>query len=138
MASEVFPQVIHKLLDPIPQHVLGCLPALILIGASPTSKFAKKLAWVFRCIGCPFTGLFYSLNIGSKSESLCIYWLSSDHFIIDERQAKVRPFGIHVSILSNIQEHNIERCVERCTARASVLEIIVSFVSGYYIIISVI
>src|ERR1043166_7821486 len=139
MASEYFSRpIIYKLLNPIPPYLLACLPALAIIGASPTSNFARKLVWFFRCIGCPFTGLFYSLNIGSKRESLCIYWLSSDYFIIRGKPVEVRPFGFHVSILSRIQEHNIERCVERCTTSPSVLERGLSFVSAYYIIISVI
>src|ERR1043165_5563405 len=125
MTSKDFPQIIHKLLVLIPPYVLGCFPALIIIGASPLEK---KVAWLFRCIGCPFTSVFYTLNIGSKKKSLFLYWLSSDYFIINGRQAEVRPFGFHVLTLSKIQGHNIDKYVNRTTTNVSLLERISSFV----------
>ncbi|CAG8675176.1 6093_t:CDS:1, partial [Acaulospora morrowiae] len=75
-------EILFKLLDPVPQYVLGCLPALAIIGESPANEFTEKITWLLRCLGCPFTGIFYSFNIGGKGESRCMYWLSSDKFEI--------------------------------------------------------
>jgi hypothetical protein len=54
--KEVHLDLIRRLLNPIPQYALGCLPTIVIVGATPREKFAEKLAWVFRCLGCPFTG----------------------------------------------------------------------------------
>src|SRR6266498_764569 len=134
-----FPQFIHKLLDPIPQYVVGCFPAIAIIGASPNNKFTEKLAWVLRCLGCPFTGLFYSLNIGGNKESRCIYWLSSNYFIITgtTRQPIYRPVGVHNMTLNRTQNQNITTYVDRCIAKASVLERLSAFLSAYYIVVGV-
>ena len=131
-----FSQLIHKLLEPIPQYVLGCLPAIAIIGESPMAKFAEKLAWVFRCLGCPFIGLFYSINVGGQRESRCIFWLSSNHFTSAGQQLRRRPFGFHYMKLEPNQDAMI--CIERCTATASVLERLSSLVSVYYIVVGVI
>ncbi|RIA81101.1 hypothetical protein C1645_865536 [Glomus cerebriforme] len=124
MASN-FPQIVYKLLEPIPQYVLGCFPAMLIIGASPM-KFSKKLTWAFLCLGCPFIGLFYVLNV--EKGSRCIYWLSSEYF-----DTKYRPFGIHTMKLRISPE--ITTCIKRCTAKVSVLERFMSGVSVYYIVI---
>src|ERR1041384_2068817 len=119
-----FSQLIHKLLEPIPQYVLGCLPAIAIIGESPMPKFAEKLAWVFRCLGCPFIPLFYTINVGSKKESRCIFWLSSDHFTSERWPLRRRPFGFHYMKLEPTLNTNQDKMIyiERCTATASVLE----------------
>ncbi len=134
-----FPKVIHDLLDPIPQYVVGCFPAIAIIGASPNNKFTEKLAWVLRCLGCPFTGLFYSLNIGGNKKSRCIYWLSLNYFIITgtTRQPKYRPVGVYTMILNQTENQNIREYVGRCTAKASVLERLSAFISAYYIVVGV-
>src|SRR6266496_1673725 len=59
---------VRKLLNPIPQYVLGSLPAIAIVGETPREKFAEKIAWVLRCLGCPFTGLFYSCNVGVRKQ----------------------------------------------------------------------
>ncbi|GBC10632.1 hypothetical protein RclHR1_00980009 [Rhizophagus clarus] len=150
--------IISKLLNPIPQYVLGCLPAIAIIGASPKEKLSEKLIWVLRCLGCPFTGLLYSCTIGAKGIYLCIYWLSSQHFRIqtDEEQNKeqkdgveqqedegqdddklqYRPIGIHT--MPVMDQQNIMVHINRCTTRASVLERCSSLVSIYYIAVGVI
>src|ERR1043166_577092 len=127
-----FSQLIHKLLEPIPQYVLGCLPAIAIIGESPMDNFTAKLIWVFRCLGCPFIGLFYSINVGGKKESRCIFWLSSDHFTSAGRQLRRRPFGFYYMKLEPNPDKMIH--IERCTATASVLERLSSLISVYYIV----
>ncbi|RIA86036.1 hypothetical protein C1645_829890 [Glomus cerebriforme] len=143
MASS-FLQLTHTLLEPIPQYVLGCLPAIAIIGASPMNKFTEKLAWILRCLGCPFIGLFYALNIGGKKESRCIYWLSSDYFAIigDEEttgniKLKYRPFGFYTMLLNRDQNYDLKTYVDRCTAKISVLERLSSLVSAYYIVVGI-
>lgn len=95
-------QLINILLDPIPQYVTGCLPALAIIGESPMNSFTKKLAWMLLCLGCPFVGLIFNLNIGGKKESHCIYWLSSDFFTdaVSGKPLNYRPFGVRSRTLS--------------------------------------
>ncbi|RIA83607.1 hypothetical protein C1645_833544 [Glomus cerebriforme] len=138
-----FPQLTHKLLEPVPQYVLGCLPAIAIIGASPMNKFTEKLAWVLRCLGCPFIGLFYALNIGGNKESRCIYWLTSDHFVVTGKaetkieKALYRPFGVYTMTLNKDKNNNLMTYVERCTAKVSVLERLSSLISTYYIIIGI-
>jgi hypothetical protein len=133
--------LIDKLLEPVPQYIFGCLPAIAILGESPMNRFAEKLAWVFRCLGCPFIGLFYTINIGGKKESRCIYWLSSNHFKEGTGgQLRYRPFGVHYMRLEKDQndKNNIMMYVEQCTATASVLERLSSLVSVYYIMIGVV
>src|SRR4051812_31501778 len=93
--------LIRKLLNPIPQYILGSLPAITIVGATPREKFAEKLAWVFRCLGCPFTGLFYSCNVGSSKVEQTLYWLPSNYFQYRKqndptlRPVRYRPVGFY-------------------------------------------
>ncbi|CAG8601402.1 6777_t:CDS:2 [Ambispora leptoticha] len=105
---------VHHLLEPIPQYVLGCLPALATIGAAPMENFLHKLIWVAICLGCPFTGLFYTCII--PNDELPIFWL---------------PKIWHHSA-------SMLRLEEECTANASVLERLSSLASLYYISIGII
>ena len=43
MEDSGFSQLINKLLDPTPQYVLGCLPAIAIMGESLMNKFSEKL-----------------------------------------------------------------------------------------------
>src|SRR6266542_605932 len=83
--------LIFKLQDPVPQYVLGCLPAIATIGAAPDNGLMNKLIWIFRALGCPFSGLFYFCN----EKSMCAYWLTSNSFVKDRRTISYRPFGHH-------------------------------------------
>ncbi|CAG8737548.1 8085_t:CDS:2, partial [Acaulospora morrowiae] len=58
-----------------------------IMGESPADKLSEKLTWLLRCLGCPFTALFYSINIGSEEEYRCLYWLSSRKFFLVESEA---------------------------------------------------
>ncbi|KAF0464847.1 hypothetical protein F8M41_026407 [Gigaspora margarita] len=134
---EGFQQFIFTLLDPIPQYVLGSLTALVIMGASPADKFTEKIAWLFRCLGCPFTGLFYSINIGGKRESRCMYWLSSDKFVTDKGTApKYRPFGFYAYEIQNADD-DVKKKVEQCTATMSVLDRLSMLISSYFIVVGV-
>jgi hypothetical protein len=145
MASEGI-NIIKEFLNPIPQYVLGCLPAIAILGASPKEKFTEKLVWILRCLGCPFTGLLYSCNVGRGDVSLCVYWLSSKYFSIREQednqlqQLRHRPVGVYAMSVDTEQNEyrNIMIYIKRCTAKASVLEKLSPLVSTYYILVSVI
>ncbi|CAG8451765.1 5416_t:CDS:2 [Dentiscutata heterogama] len=97
-----FPEFVHRLLEPIPQYVLGCLPAIAIVGASPTDKFTRKLQWVLRCLGCPFIGIFYAVNVGGNKESRCLFWLPVNYFINGEtnRRLEYRPVGLLSPVIS--------------------------------------
>ncbi|CAG8614251.1 18995_t:CDS:1, partial [Racocetra fulgida] len=82
-------KAIHFLQNPIPQYVLGTLPAIAIMGTTPNKTLLEKLTWVLQCLGCPFIGLFYFCNVGSKiggkveyeTVEMCVYWLASKCFI---------------------------------------------------------
>ncbi|CAG8756394.1 16573_t:CDS:2 [Dentiscutata erythropus] len=117
-----FPEFVHRLLEPIPQYVLGCLPAIAIVGASPTNKFTRKLTWVLRCLGCPFMGIFYAVNVGGNKESRCLFWLPVDYFIKDETNEglEYRPVGLYT--MKPKENQGINKYVDICTAKVSVLE----------------
>ncbi|CAG8537847.1 6308_t:CDS:2 [Acaulospora morrowiae] len=95
------------LLNPIPQYATGSLPALAIMGESPVASFSGKFMWLLRCLGCPFTGLFYSFIIGGLKEDRCVYWLSSNKFKLIHKESDesghnkefpepyYRPFGFY-------------------------------------------
>ncbi|CAG8737465.1 29325_t:CDS:1 [Gigaspora margarita] len=130
-----FPEFVHRLLEPIPQYVLGCIPAIAIVGASPTDKFSRKLIWVLRSLGCPFIGILYSVNVGGNEQSRCLFWLPVDNFVKGETNIKLRyrPIGLYTMKPSDNQD--IDEYVDRCTAKISVLERLSPVISLYYIII---
>ncbi|CAI2190940.1 17196_t:CDS:2 [Funneliformis geosporum] len=135
--------LIKSLLLSIPSYILSSLPAIATIGASPMRGFLEKLMWVFRCLGCPFTGLYYTCNISNDEASLCIYWLEAQYFRLtggnhDEENFKIeglpyRPLGIHYkSPIHGQFTQEINDIIEECTAQASVLERLSSLPPAYY------
>ncbi|CAG8459405.1 31248_t:CDS:2 [Racocetra persica] len=130
-------QFMHKLLEPVPQYVLGCFPAIAIVGAAPVEKFSEKFVWMIRCLGCPFIGIFYALIVGGSKESRCLFWLPADYFTKkkNNKKLKLRPFGIHTKILED--KKVIEEYVNMCTAKASVLERLSPLISMYYIVIGI-
>src|SRR3954453_10849635 len=111
-------QLLNNLKNPIPQYVLGCLPAIAIMGASPKEDFRDKLIWVLVCLACPFMGLLYTCNV--KSDETAIYWLPKRFFIGENgKEIPYRPIGHHImKIEPNDQLNRLEDCV----ANASVLE----------------
>ncbi|CAG8662144.1 1465_t:CDS:1 [Dentiscutata erythropus] len=130
-----FSQIIHNFSEPIPQYVLVCLPAIAIAGASPANMFTKKLMWILRCLGCPFIGIFYSVNVGSSPESRCLFWLPADKFTNDGKVLSYRPFGVYAMRLED--NPVVKEYVDRCTAKTSDLERLSSIIPMYYIIIGV-
>ncbi|CAG8753568.1 17838_t:CDS:1, partial [Racocetra fulgida] len=107
-----------------------------IAGASPMNTFIEKLIWMLRCLGCPFMGVFYSVNIGGKEESRCLYWLPVEYFITDEdKEPKYRPVGLYY--MKPRENQDIKVHVNRCTAKASVLERLSSVISMYYISVGI-
>ncbi|CAI2177103.1 8810_t:CDS:1 [Funneliformis geosporum] len=142
MITSKFLSLIKSLLSSLPSYVLGCLPTIATIGASPMRGFLEKLMWVYRCLGCPFTGLYYTCNINNDETSLCCYWLEAKYFISignhDEETFKIeglpyRPIGIHYKSLIRGQfTKEMKNIIEECTAQASVLERLSSLPPAYY------
>ncbi|KAF0518657.1 hypothetical protein F8M41_016706 [Gigaspora margarita] len=130
-----FPEFVHRLLEPIPQYVLGCIPAIAIVGASPTDKFSRKLIWVLRSLGCPFIGILYSLNVGGNEQSRCLFWLPVDYFVKGEtnKRLEYRPIGLYT--MKPRDNQDIDEYVNRCTAKISVIERLSPVISLYYIII---
>ncbi|GES81143.1 hypothetical protein GLOIN_2v1766067 [Rhizophagus clarus] len=116
------------------------------MGTSPKERFTEKFTWVLRCLGCPFTGLLYSCNVGRNEVKLCTYWLPAEFFKSkggenqQPQQLKHRPVGIYtmsVDVKQNDYD-NIVKYSKQCIARASVLDRVSSLVSTYFILIGVI
>ncbi|CAG8684556.1 3465_t:CDS:1, partial [Funneliformis mosseae] len=131
---------LKHLSTPIPPYVLGCLPAIATIGASPIRGFRGKLMWVFRCLGCPFTGLHYTCNVSNDEMALCIYWIEAKYFsfignhdeekFVDGKKISYRPVGMYFRKPTITRE--MEAITEECTAQASVLERLSSLAPAYY------
>ncbi|CAG8487805.1 1431_t:CDS:1 [Ambispora gerdemannii] len=162
--DELLAKLIRKLQDPVPQYVLGCLPAVATIGAAPKKSFITKLFWVARCLGCPFIGLFYTCNV--KIDETTIYWLKKSCFmevyenveeqIVAEKEIPHRPFGHHAMMVIHKNSTHSNPTVQRrltaraasnndvlerlneCVAGASVLERLSSLASAYYIFVGII
>ncbi|CAG8472149.1 9506_t:CDS:2 [Ambispora leptoticha] len=148
---------VRNLLNPVPQYVLGSLPAIATIGAAPMEDFFQKIMWVFRCLGCPFIGLFYTCNI--PSDETAIFWLPKRCFRgveIDRhdnstiiKEIPYKPVGHHAMLLI-MPEFNqrfvreleanarVLQGLDECVANASVLERFSSLVAAYYISVGII
>jgi len=117
--------------------VLGSLPAIATIGIAPDNGLKAKLIWLIRCLGCPFTGLFYFCNVDDDPVAMCAYWLSSEYFIDDgNNNISYRPFGHYVKNIQAVQEQR--DIMEDWIAEASVLDRLSSMVSVYYILVGII
>ncbi|RIB06859.1 hypothetical protein C2G38_2115109 [Gigaspora rosea] len=90
-ASEIFLSGAYE----IPQYVLACLPVIAVIGAIPTQGLWSKLQWIFRCLGCPFCGLFYICCVQNDKADLCCYYLGKEYFARGTKSIPFRPFGLH-------------------------------------------
>ncbi|RGB42623.1 hypothetical protein C1646_750812 [Rhizophagus diaphanus] len=129
--------LLRTLQDPAPQYVLGCGPAVATIGASPESGLINKLLWLLRCLGCPFTGLFYAC-VCNDPITMSIYWLTSDHFRRDGNILPYRPLGHYtMKITVDEQDDEVIKLLEECIAEASVLDRLSSLASAYYIFLGI-
>ncbi|CAG8511452.1 242_t:CDS:2 [Ambispora gerdemannii] len=147
--------LLDRLQNPVPQYVLGCLPALATIGAAPMEDFIQKLMWLAQCLGCPYLGLFYTCNV--KISETAIYWLPKRCFVgIDGKEIPYRPFGHRAMVVIKSGKHSKQsgentyqyteklsanasalKKLEACIANASVLERLSSLVSAYYIFVGI-
>uniref|UniRef100_U9U4L9 Uncharacterized protein n=1 Tax=Rhizophagus irregularis (strain DAOM 181602 / DAOM 197198 / MUCL 43194) TaxID=747089 RepID=U9U4L9_RHIID len=131
-------ELLHTLQEPAPQYVLGCGPAVATIGTSPESGLINKLLWLLRCLGCPFTGLFYACGIRNDPIAMSIYWLTSDHFRRDGNILPYRPFGLYtMKIAEDERNEEVIRLLKECMAEASVLGRLSSLASAYYIFLGI-
>ncbi|RIA85798.1 hypothetical protein C1645_781140 [Glomus cerebriforme] len=138
MVDDSLTKFVRSLQDPAPQYVLGCLPAIATIGAAPDNGLINKLLWIFRCLGCPFTGLFYSCNINSDPISMSTYWLASDQFIKNGNKIPFRPVGHYsMEIAAKEQDEIVIKLLNECIAESSVLDRLSSLASAYYIFVGV-
>lgn len=130
--------LIRILEDPAPQYVLGCIPVIVTIGTAPDNGLGNKILWILRCLGSPFTGLFYVLNVKSDPISTTTYWLSSDRFKEDGKTISFRPFGHHAKeIYLSDQDPQVIQSLEECIAEASPLDRLSSLASAYYVFVGI-
>nr|CAG8628381.1 11774_t:CDS:2 [Entrophospora candida] len=128
---------IPKLQEPMPQYISGLIPVIVTLGTSPFESLICKLFWVFKCLGCPFTGLFYYLVIEDDPVEMCIYWLPEEYFVTTkEKKLDFHPVGLRAkNMLFTLEQKEI---IKKCTAKASVMDRLSSLASGYYIIVGII
>ena len=124
--------ITNILVNPIPQYLLGILPAILVLGDSPFSTLFSKTMHVFLCLGCPFTGLFYFLNVdtGPSSIDQCVYWLLPKYF-----HKKQFPFGYNSKKIECSEE--TQRTLEKCILPTSALERFACAISLYFITVGV-
>src|SRR6266542_492787 len=91
---------------------------------------------MFRCLGCPFTGLFYFSNIRNNAKEIGTYWLTSDYFIQRGNLIPYRPVGHHAFSIETTPSQ--ERIMRECIADASILDRLSSLASAYYIVTGVV
>ncbi|CAJ0825590.1 5827_t:CDS:1, partial [Entrophospora sp. SA101] len=129
--------IITKLQEPMPQYISGLIPVIVILGTSPFKLLFDKLIWVFKCLGCPFTGLFYYLVIGADPVEMCIYWLPEEFFLTtNENNLDFPPVGLHAkNMLITLEQDKI---MKQCTANAPVMDRLSSLASAYYIIVGII
>jgi hypothetical protein len=130
--------LIHTLEDPAPQYVLGCIPVIVTIGTAPDNGLGNKILWILRCLGSPFTGLFYTLNVKNDPISITSYWLNSDRFKENGETISFRPFGHHAKeIILSDQDPEVIQSLEECIAEASPLDRLSSLASAYYVFVGI-
>ncbi|CAG8601662.1 8155_t:CDS:1 [Diversispora eburnea] len=131
-------EILNKLQEPIPQYVSGTFPAIATIGAAPFNSFRAKLLWIFRILGCPFTGLTYFCNVKNNDPlAMCAYWLPSENFEKEDgKKIPYRPFGHYAMELSPESEQY--RKINECVAKSSVLERLGSLATAYFILVGTI
>jgi len=127
--------LILKLQEPVPQYVIGCLPTIATIGTAPDDGLIRKILWMLRCLGCPFTGLFYFCNVGYDEIKMSAYWLTSRSFIAEKGGIRYRPFGHHAKEILPTPDQ--EEIMKECIAEASILDRLSSIASAYYILVGI-
>ncbi|CAB4373756.1 hypothetical protein RhiirA5_499088 [Rhizophagus irregularis] len=130
-------KLIRTLQDPAPQYVLGCIPAIATIGAAPDKGLTNKLLWILRCLGCPFTGLFYACGICNDPITMSTYWLTSEHFMKDGKKLPYRPFGHYHTIKIADEQAEVIKLLKECIAESSALDRLSSLASAYYILLGI-
>ena len=109
------------------------------MGASPFSTLFSQAMHVFLCLGCPFSALFYILNIntGLGPEDVVIidavaFWLPPDRFA-----NKTWPFGFSPHKIRHDKNKIIRKTLEKCIIPTSALERFVCVIALYYIVVGV-
>ena len=133
---------VQSLLNSVPQYVLGVLPAIAILGASPKNGLMNKFMYLFCSLGAPFEGLFYYMNVKNDKLKMSSYWLEAENFVINGVNLAYKPFGCHAKRimqgnLTPVQQKIIKKC-EGCAAEASILDRFSSVVSIYYIIVGIV
>ncbi|CAG8603174.1 7577_t:CDS:1, partial [Paraglomus brasilianum] len=135
--------ITNILVNPIPQYLLGILPAILILGDSPFTTLFSKMLRVFICLGSPFVGLFYFLNINTGKDQAqaqaqgppnvvdaCAYWLPAGRFV-----GGTWPFGFLSNNLDfdTNNNNNTRDILEKCILPSSALERFACFISLYFI-----
>src|SRR5207248_11230278 len=119
-ASDLGGEVINfvrTLLTSVPQYVLGVLPAIAILGASPRDGLWCKFEYLFRSLGSPFSGLFYYMNVKNDRLKMTLYWLEPENFRLNgHKKLKYKPFGFHAKKVQQSERLDLEQrqLIEEC------------------------
>ncbi|CAG8730222.1 16813_t:CDS:2, partial [Dentiscutata erythropus] len=109
--SQTSEAILTKFQYPLPQYVLGCLPALAVIGEIPTRGLWPKIQWIFRCLGL----------------------LDKEYFARGTHSIPFRPVGVHSMKFEPTESQS--KAFSEAVAETSVLERLSSLISAYYILV---
>ncbi|KAF0457162.1 hypothetical protein F8M41_001243 [Gigaspora margarita] len=158
--------VLTQIQNPIPHYLVGALPVIITLGATPHSGLTAKIQRLFLCLGCPFIGLLYFCNISNNKPEMCAYWLKSECFYEEYKnnridQDKQSDFyeheqqsdlekqgdkGEHASLLARPMGFHAktmcpnaaqESILDLCVEDASLIDRFSALISGFYIIFGI-
>ncbi|CAG8711215.1 4004_t:CDS:2 [Funneliformis caledonium] len=104
----------------MPQYVLGSPPAIAIMGDSPYIEFAQRL------YEYNFTVVEHTNNEEETNDKR------------NRSSSKIQTFLISCNETKHKENEHIKEYVERCTAKASVLERLSSLVSAYYIMVGLV
>ncbi|CAG8759067.1 2367_t:CDS:2 [Dentiscutata erythropus] len=126
-------KIFQILQNPIPQYVLGSLPAILTIGATPHKTLLAKFLWFVRCLDGSRDDEDRENDNKINEESS---ENSTNNKIIDvEKQDFPRPFGHHAMKIKPNKSQN--RILKDWVSEASLLDRLLLIVSAYYIILGI-
>ncbi|CAG8792580.1 10069_t:CDS:2, partial [Dentiscutata erythropus] len=139
--------IFRILQNPIPQYVLGSLPAILTIGTTPHKTLLAKFLWFVRCLdGSKGDDEYngendYKINeenskISTNKETKIVIKDNDEVDIKNKKQDFPRPFGHHAMKIkpNKSQKHILKDWV----SEASLLDRLLMGVSAYYIVVGIV
>ncbi|KAJ3035788.1 hypothetical protein HDV00_003414 [Rhizophlyctis rosea] len=97
--------ILNSLQSPVPQFVMGTIPAILVAAACPYESLGQKILWLLYVLGAPLAAIQYYLMLGKNRRNLVMHWLPREYFVSDVETENVttaagkhmayRPLGVH-------------------------------------------